>query len=131
MQKLDILATVKSSIKPAADIPKFKAGDRMVVRSRITEGNKERIQAFEGVCVSRKGRGVTQTFTVRRVTGGIGVERIFALHSLNIVSIERKVDGFVRRSKIYYIRELDGRAARIQDRNLKLQEAHAVSGQGS
>lgn len=125
MQKLDNL--VSSQLRN--DIPEFKPGDRVVVRSKIIEGSKERIQAFEGVCISRKGRGVAETFTVRRVTAGVGIERIFALNSPTIVSIERKVEGFVRRSKIYYIRDLDGRAARIQDLNLKLQEAQAVSGQ--
>ncbi len=127
MQKLDNLAstTVRS------DIPEFKPGDRVIVKSKIKEGAKERVQAFEGVCISRKGSGIAATCTIRRVTAGIGVERIFALNSPALVSVERKSQGFVRRSKIYYIRDLDGRAARIQDLNLKLQEAQAVSGQGS
>lgn len=125
MQKLDNLA----STQQRNEVPDFKAGDRVIVRSKIKEGNKERIQAFEGVCIARKGRGVAATFTVRRVTAGVGIERIFALNSPTVVSIERKVEGFVRRSKIFYIRDLDGKAARIQDLNLKLQEAQAVSGQ--
>jgi large subunit ribosomal protein L19 len=103
----------------------------VIVKSKIKEGNKERVQAFEGVCIAENGSGITATVTIRRVTAGVGIERIFALNSPTLVSIERKVEGFVRRSKIYYIRDLDGRAARIQDLNLKLQEAQAVSGQGA
>lgn len=106
--------------------PDFKAGDRVIVKSKIKEGDKERIQAFEGVVMSRKGRGVGETFTVRKVSSGVGVERVFPLHSNRIDSIEVKTEGFVRRAKIYYLRELEGRKARIQDKGLKIQQAQGA-----
>jgi len=117
-----------AAVKFRAEIPVFKAGDQVVVTSKVKEGNKERQQAFEGVVISRSGTGISETFIVRkRSAGGIGVERIYPLHSPNIVSIERKKDGFIRRAKLYYIRELEGKKARIRDRNLKLSEASGSS----
>jgi large subunit ribosomal protein L19 len=109
------------------DLPVFRPGDRVIVKSRIKEGDKERIQAFEGIVINRKGRGIRESFTVRRVTAGVGIERVFPVHSPMIAEVEVKVQGFVRRAKLNYIRDLDGKAARIQDRNLKLQSAHAAS----
>jgi large subunit ribosomal protein L19 len=106
-----------------SDIPEFKAGDTVVVQSKIKEGSKERVQAFEGVVIKRAGTGVAATFTVRKMSAGIGVERVFPVHSPRVVSIERKVEGFVRRSRIYYIRELEGKAARIKDMNIKRMES--------
>lgn len=105
------------------DLPSFRAGDKIVVRSKIKEGEKFRIQAFEGVVISRKNSGIRAMFTVRKVSGGIGVERIFPLHSPLIEGIDVKSQGFVRRSRIYYQRDLQGKSARIQDRNLKLAAA--------
>lgn len=101
------------------DLPQFKAGDKLIVRSKIKEGDKERVQAFEGVVIARKGRGINETFTVRKVTAGVGVERVFPLHSPNIVGMEVSVEGFVRRAKLYHLRGLTGRKARIQDLNLR------------
>lgn len=121
MQSLD---TVVSAFNKTKQLPEFKAGDKVVVKSKIKEGDKERIQAFEGVVIARKGRGASATFTVRKVSGGVGVERIYPTYSPNIVSVERKVEGFVRRAKLYYIRDLDGKAARIQDKNIRLMEAN-------
>jgi len=93
------------------DIPEFKAGDTLVVDVKVREGDKERIQQFRGICIARKGTGINATFTVRKISNGIGVERIFPLHSPNIAKIERVIVGKVRRAKIYYIRELKGKKA--------------------
>jgi large subunit ribosomal protein L19 len=97
------------------DIPMFKGGDTLRVHVKIQEGNKERIQVFQGMCVKRVNRGVGSTFTVRKISGGIGVERIFPLHSPNIDKIEVLTVGRVRRAKLYYLRNLQGKAARIRE----------------
>ncbi|MCK4448362.1 MAG: 50S ribosomal protein L19 [Candidatus Marinimicrobia bacterium] len=96
------------------DIPEFKAGDTVIVEVKIREGNKERIQRFQGIVIARKGSGVNETFTVRKISNGIGVERIFLLHSPNISRIDRISIGKVRRAKLYYLRKLKGKAARIK-----------------
>ncbi len=98
------------------DIPLFKAGDTLVVDVKVREGDKERIQQFKGICIARKGTGINATFTVRKVSNGVGVERIFPVHSPNIAKIERVASGRVRRAKLYYIRKLKGRrATRIKE----------------
>jgi large subunit ribosomal protein L19 len=128
MQFLDSVNTIfNTKVTKDKQLPQFKAGDKVVVKSRIKEGDKERVQAFEGVVIARKGRGASSTFIVRKVSGGVGVERIYPLYSPNIVSIERKVEGFVRRAKLYYIRDLDGKAARIKDKNIRLMETQGVA----
>lgn len=119
------------SIALKTDLPSFKAGDKVVVRTRIKEGDKERIQAFEGIVIARNGRGVTESFTVRKVSGGVGVERVFPLHSPMIAGLDVKVSGFIRRAKLYYLRGLEGKKARIRDKNLKLSESHAASAAGA
>ena len=98
------------------DVPEFRAGDTVVVRVKIKEGDKERVQAFEGVVLRRRGGGTRATFTVRKVSSGVGVERIFPLHSPIIESVKVKSRGIVRRSRLYYLRELKGKAARIKTR---------------
>lgn len=98
------------------DIPAFAAGDSVSVHVRVIEGNKERIQRFEGVVISIKGSGASKTFMVRKVSNGVGVERIFPLHSPRIAKIERVREGRVRRAKLYYLRGLRGKAARIQEK---------------
>ncbi len=98
------------------DIPSFRPGDTLKVNVRVREGEKERIQAFEGVCIARKHGGVSETFTVRKISGGIGVERIFPLHSPSLESIVVVRQGRVRRAKLYYLRNLRGKAARIEER---------------
>jgi len=108
-----IAAAVADQLK--TDIPQFKAGDTVVVEVKIKEGNKERIQRFQGVVIARKGGGATETFTVRKISNGIGVERIFPLHSPNISRIERVSEGRVRRAKLYYLRKLKCKAARIKE----------------
>ncbi len=97
-------------------LPDFRAGDTVKVHVRVREGAKERIQIFQGVVISRRGSGTRETFTVRKVSGGIGVERIFPLHSPVIGQIEVVRRGKVRRAKLYYLRKLRGRAARIEER---------------
>lgn len=97
-------------------IPSFRPGDTVCVMSRVKEGEKERVQAFEGVVIARKGGAVNEMFTVRKVSYGVGVERIFPLHSPMIEKIEVKQKGTVRRAKLYYLRELSGRAARIEEK---------------
>ncbi len=98
------------------DIPEFRAGDTVVVKVKIKEGARERVQAFEGVVLRRRGGGTRSTFTVRKVSYGIGVERIFPLHSPIIESITVKTRGKVRQARLYYLRELRGKAARIKPR---------------
>jgi large subunit ribosomal protein L19 len=100
------------------DIPAFAAGDTVKVHVKITEGEKERIQVFQGVVISKRRSGTNATFTVRKVSYGIGVERIFPLHSPVIDKIEVIARGRVRRSKIYYLRKLRGKAARIKERRI-------------
>ncbi|NLA10798.1 MAG: 50S ribosomal protein L19 [Firmicutes bacterium] len=97
------------------DIPKFNPGDTVRVHVRVVEGARERTQIFEGVVLRRQGRGLRETFTVRRVTYGIGVERIFPVHSPSISRIEVVKRGRVRRAKLYYLRKRTGRAARIRE----------------
>ena len=100
------------------DLPDFAAGDTVKVYVKIKEGEKERIQVFQGVVISKRGGGTTATFTVRKVSYGIGVERIFPLHSPVIDKLEVVTFGRVRRSKIYYLRKLRGKAARIRERRI-------------
>lgn len=97
------------------DIPEFKSGDEVKVSVRIIEGNKSRIQAFQGIVMQRRGGGVNATFTVRKMSSGIGVERTFPLHSPSIASIEVVRKGRVRRNKISYLRKRSGKAARIKE----------------
>ena len=99
-----------------ADIPDFRPGDTVRVHVRVVEGNKERIQVFQGVVIARKGGGTRETFTVRKLSGSIGVERVFPLHSPVIDRIEVVRRGKVRRAKLYYLRGLRGKAARIEER---------------
>lgn len=101
------------------DVPDFRPGDTLRVHVRVREGEKERIQAFEGVCIARKHGGVSETFTVRKISGGVGVERIFPLHSPSIASIDVVRRGRVRRAKLYYLRNLRGKAARIKERQTR------------
>lgn len=104
------------------DIPAFAPGDTIKVMVRVREGDKERLQAFEGVCVARKGGGVEETFTVRKVSASVGVERIFPLHSPSIAGIEVVRRGRVRRAKLYYLRKLSGKGARIREKREQVSE---------
>lgn len=98
-----------------SDVPEFRPGDTIRVHVRLKEGNKERIQVFEGLVIARKHGGINETLTVRKISSGVGVERIFPLHSPNVAKIEVVRHGRVRRAKLYYIRELRGKAARIRE----------------
>ncbi|MDW3645856.1 MAG: 50S ribosomal protein L19 [Bacteroidia bacterium] len=97
------------------DIPEFKSGDTLSVYVRIREGDKERVQLFKGVCIQRKGEGATETFTVRKISGGIGVERIFPVHSPSLDRIEVLRRGKVRRARLFYLRDKIGKRARIKE----------------
>jgi len=101
-------------------LPDFRAGDTVRVHVKVVEGNKERIQVFQGVVIGRKGGGIRETFTARKVSGGVGVERVFPLHSPSIDRIEVVRRGRVRRAKLYYLRDLQGKAARIRERREEL-----------
>ena len=98
------------------DIPEFRSGDTVKVHVKVREGDKERIQIFQGVVISRRGAGTNESFTVRKMSGGIGVERVFPLHSPILDKIEVLRRGRVRRAKLYYLRGLRGKAARIEER---------------
>ena len=99
-----------------ADIPAFAPGDTVRVMVRVREGEKERLQAFEGICIARRGGGVNETFTVRKISAGVGVERIFPLHAPSIAEIGLMRKGRVRRAKLYFLRRLAGKAARIREK---------------
>ncbi|HEY2241464.1 MAG TPA: 50S ribosomal protein L19 [Streptosporangiaceae bacterium] len=98
------------------DVPDFRPGDTLKVHVRVKEGNRSRIQVFQGVVIRRQGGGVRETFTVRKISYGVGVERTFPVHSPSIDKIETVTRGKVRRAKLYYLRELRGKAARIRER---------------
>ncbi|MBE3573023.1 MAG: 50S ribosomal protein L19 [Moorella humiferrea] len=98
-----------------SDVPDFRPGDTVRVHVKVIEGNRERIQVFEGTVIGRRGRGINETFTVRRVSYGVAVERIFPIHSPRIERIEIVRRGKVRRAKLYYLRGLSGKAARIKE----------------
>jgi len=112
MQKLD--AVDAASLR--TDIPEFRPGDTLKVHVRVVEGNKSRIQVFQGVVIRRAGGGVRETFTVRKVSYGVGVERTFPVHSPIIDKVEVVTRGDVRRAKLYYLRDLRGKKAKIKER---------------
>ncbi|HEX5436512.1 MAG TPA: 50S ribosomal protein L19 [Gemmatimonadaceae bacterium] len=108
-----------------SDIPPFRPGDTLRVAVRVREGDKERLQTFEGVCIARRGSGVSKTFTVRKVSNGIGVERIFPVHSPMIGTLTVVRRGQVRRAKLYYLRNVSGKAARIRERKTRVARGDA------
>lgn len=112
---------VKQHVPMRTDLPDFNSGDTITVHYKIKEGNKERIQQFRGVVIQRKGTGPTATFTVRKMSGEVGVERIFPVSSPFIEKIEVNKRGKVRRAKIFYLRELRGKKARIQEQKNNIQ----------
>lgn len=107
---------VDQEYAPQAELPKFNAGDTITVHYKIREGNKERVQQFRGVVIQRRGKGHTETFTVRKMSGNIGVERIFPSASPFIESVDINKHGRVRRARIFYFRELTGKKARIREK---------------
>ena len=112
---MDLIAAVEAKYRKSK-IPEFRPGDTVSVQVKIKEGDKERLQTFEGVVIQRRGSGIGATFTVRKVTAGVGVERIFPLHSPNLSKIELLKEGKVKRAKLYYLRGLKGKSARIKEK---------------
>lgn len=114
MQSPLIDQVTKSQLR--TDIPDFRPGDTIRVHAKVVEGNRERIQIFEGVVIKRRGSGISATYTVRKISSGVGVERTFPLHSPRVAKIEVVRQGRVRRAKLYYLRSLRGKAARIPEK---------------
>ncbi len=114
MQNKLIEAITNTQIR--SDLPEFRVGDTVSVDVRIVEGEKSRIQKFEGVVIGRRGSGVSESFTVRKISNGVGVERVFPVNSPNVSSLVVTRKGKVRRAKLYYLRERSGKAARIKER---------------
>ncbi|MEI8006658.1 MAG: 50S ribosomal protein L19 [Bacteroidota bacterium] len=118
MNRAEIIKFVEDTVIEKKEYPKFKAGDTITVHYKIKEGNKERIQNFQGVVLQRSGKGINATFTVRKISGNIGVERIFPLSSPFIDKIDVNKHGVVRRARIFYMRELRGKKARIKEERI-------------
>jgi len=116
--KAEIIKKVENDLMPQKDHPVFKAGDTITVHYKIIEGNKERIQQYQGVVIQRSGSGATETFTLRKISGNIGVERIFPVRSPFIEKIDLNKKGVVRRARIFYIRGLRGKKARIKEKRV-------------
>jgi large subunit ribosomal protein L19 len=117
---MDLIKAAENQFDTKKEYPAFKAGDTITVHYKIVEGNKERIQQYRGVVLQRKGSGLSATFTVRKMSGNVGVERIFPVSSPFIDKIELNKHGRVRRAKIFYLRGLTGKKARIQEKRMKL-----------
>jgi large subunit ribosomal protein L19 len=115
---MDAIAFVHEQLTAGKEYPKFKAGDNITVNYKIVEGNKERIQSFKGNVIKKQGHGSTATFTVRKISDGVGVERLFPLYSPNIESIVLHNVGKVRRAKLYYQRDRFGKSARIKEKRV-------------
>ena len=113
---MDRIKQLEKEYTPLNEIPEFKAGDTVTVHYRIKEGNKERVQQFQGVVIQRKGAGNTATFTVRKISNNVGVERIFPVASPHISKIDVNKRGAVRRARIFYLRERRGKSARITEK---------------
>ena len=113
---MDLVKFVQEQAVAKNAMPSFKAGDTVSVHYKIREGNKERIQVYQGVVIQRNSQGATETFTVRKVSNGVGVERIFPINSPNIDKLELNNVGKVRRAKLFYLRKLTGKAARIKSK---------------
>jgi large subunit ribosomal protein L19 len=123
----NVITNIVEAGQLRSDIPEFKVGDTVRVHAKIIEGDKERIQVFEGVVISRANGGNRATFTVRKISYGVGVERIFPLHSPRIDRIEVVMRGKVRRAKLYYLRELSGKAARIKGERVQASATNSVA----
>jgi large subunit ribosomal protein L19 len=111
----DIIKQLESE-QMKQNVPEFGAGDTVVVQVKVKEGDRERLQAFEGVVIAKRNRGLNSSFTVRKISQGEGVERVFQTHSPTVAEIEVKRRGDVRRAKLYYLRDLQGKAARIKEK---------------
>ncbi len=124
---MDYIKYVQDQLLDTSRIPPFKPGDTVVVSYKIIEGNKERIQDFRGDVINIRGEGANKTFTVRKVSSGVGVERIFPMASPNITELVVVKKGRVRRAKLFYLRGLSGKKARIKEKNLALKETESES----
>lgn len=113
--KMNPLIASITSEQLRSDIPEFRAGDTLRVHAKVVEGERERIQLFEGVCIKRQGTGISETYTVRKISNGVGVERTFPVHTPRVEKIDVVRRGKVRRAKLYYIRERHGKSARIKE----------------
>ena len=122
---MDLIKIAEQNLIPVKETPDFKAGDTVTVFYKIIERNKEREQQYQGVVLQRKGSGATQTFTVRKISNGVGVERIFPLYSPKITKIEVNKRGVVRRARIFYLRNISGKAARIEEKIVKTSDKKA------
>ena len=119
MSKSELIKYVENQVNPRKEeLPAFKAGDTITVHYKIIEGNKERVQQYQGIVLQRSGVGSTETFTVRKISGNVGIERIFPITSPFIEKIELNKKGVVRRARIFYIRELRGKKARIKEKRM-------------
>jgi large subunit ribosomal protein L19 len=112
MNKQAVIKSIEAE-QTKSDLQEFRAGDTVKVQVRVIEGDKERLQAFQGVVIQKRGRGIGASFTVRKISGGVGVERIFPLHSPNIAAVDVIKRGDVRRAKLFYLRKLTGKAAKV------------------
>ncbi len=111
---MDVLELVGAE-QVKSDLPEFNPGDDVAVHFKVVEGDKQRVQVFRGLCIQKRGNGINKTFTVRKMSGGVGVERIFPMYSPMIQKIERTRKGKVRRARLFYLRELRGKAAKIEE----------------
>lgn len=118
----NLIRIAQESMWEKKELPEFKSGDTITVSYKIIEGNKERIQSFRGVVIQVKGSGMTKMFTIRKISNGVGVERIFPLYSPHIDSIEVNKRGVVRRARIYYLRDLTGKKARIKEKRMPVRK---------
>jgi large subunit ribosomal protein L19 len=119
---MELLKVVEDAYSLKREFPRFNSGDTVTVSYKIVEGNKERIQQFRGVVIQRKGAGISATFTVRKMSGNVGVERIFPVESPFIDKVEVNKKGRVRRARIYYVRELTGKKARIKEKIVNVKD---------
>ena len=127
MSKIDKLVEAKCL---KTDPPAFEVGDTVDVHVRITEGDKQRVQVFNGVVIGRRGSGTRETFTVRRIVQGQGVERVFPLHAPNVVDLEVKKHARIRRAKLYFLRDRAGKATRLEERRVDTRKRAAKPGKG-
>lgn len=124
---MNLINYVEEQLLAKKKLPSFKAGDTITVNYKIKEGDKERIQQYQGIVIQRRGSGASASFTVRKISNGVGVERVFPLSSPFIESIEVNKEGVVRRARIYYIRNAKGKKARIEEKQLGGTEAAATT----
>ncbi len=120
MNKEQLIGIANKAMWTEKEVPSFASGDTITVTYKIVEGNKERLQSFRGVVIQIKGTGMTKMFTIRKVSNGVGVERIFPLYSPHLDSIEVNKRGVVRRARIYYLRDLTGKKARIKEKRVAI-----------